>query len=107
MPVNPIDLQLMFSRLNQVSKEQADRTEVQQLQQSLQAGAIVKNADRSANSVTESRDLGPGIEKSRDRDKRKGGRRESSEKRNRPKDRQPSDDVLSDPELGRHFDLSG
>jgi hypothetical protein len=107
MPVNPIDLQLMFSRLNQVGKEQADKTELQQIQQSLQAGAIVKNTDRNTNSVTESRDLGPGIEKSRDREKRKDGRREPSEKRDEPKSHRVSDDVLKDPELGRHFDLSG
>jgi hypothetical protein len=71
MPILPIDMQILFSQMNQVGKEQAIQKEGHAINQSLQGMALVKNTEQEDNSVNQSKDIGDGIEKLKNEENKK------------------------------------
>lgn len=111
MPIKPIDLQTLFSQLEQVGRERAAGKDgnVGLLQQSLQGMAQLKKRGEEAKAIRkpEASDNGaPGV------NDREGGNREERSATSREKDgdeaaeeREPN--VITDPELGSRVDISG
>ncbi|MBN1242565.1 MAG: hypothetical protein JXA15_07660 [Spirochaetales bacterium] len=109
MPIKPIDLQTLFSQLEQVGRERAAGKDgnVGILQQSLQGMAQLKKREEEAKAVRkpESSDDGaPGV------NEREGGSREGKAGARREKDEaadEAAPNVISDPDLGSRVDISG
>jgi len=108
MPILPIDLQTLFSQLNQVGKEQAVQKEVPPLAQSLQASEIVKKTEAADNSVNQTREVEQGAEKVKN-EKEGGHKRKASEKEKKKKEGRAVSGrpCFEDPNLGHHVNLVG
>ena len=105
MPLLPIDLQTVFSQVNQVGRDQALQQQASPQAQAQAAAELVREAQAKDAQVNETRSAGEGAEPVKEREGRKGGRR-----RPRGREAQPAParrPVFSDPELGRHVDISG
>ncbi|MBN1698321.1 MAG: hypothetical protein JW881_12475 [Spirochaetales bacterium] len=108
MPLLPIDLQTMFSHLNQVGKEQAIQKDVSPLHQSLQGSEIAKETIDKDATVNETHDIGDGVEKVNEEENRK-------ENRNRNRKREKEKEALKkeqrkmfrESHLGHHIDIIG
>ena len=105
----PIDLQTMFSNLNQVSKEQSQQKEEVPVQQNLQGLDIAKKTEENDSIVSETRDVGVGVDKISEEEKKK----RAQEKKSRGKKSKSgvleseNQEVVKDPLLGHHIDLIG
>jgi len=109
MPLLPIDLQTMFSHMNQVGKEQALQKGVSPLQQSLQGQEIAKDSVEKDTAVNETDNVGEGVEKVKDEEKKKneqGNDEKNREKMKKEKDREQKE-VFKESYLGHHVDLMG
>ena len=108
MPLLPIDLQTMFSQMNQVGKEQAAREAVSPQFQLSQGAEIVKRTEEDDNSVNQTRDTGDGLEKVKDQKEREGKRRASGrEKKEKESTREKEKKYFEDPDLGHHVNIVG
>ncbi len=110
MPLLPIDLQTLFSQMNQVGKEQAAQREVSVLHQSLQGSEMIKKAEQADNSVNETKQVGDGLEKVKEEGNKEGEKK--SRKREKGKDKESTsakenDELFRDPDLGQHIDIVG
>ena len=63
MPLLPIDLQIMFSQLSHVGKEQAVLRDVTPQYQFVQGSEMVQKAEHDDSAVNQSQQLGEGPEK--------------------------------------------
>lgn len=112
MPIQPIDLQNMFLRMNQIGKEQAEHRNVIAQQQAAQDSSFVKETEHKDHSVNESEDLQDGPDKS-DPDGKNTGKRDhreqmESERGNSEDDeKKKQNSLFDDPDLGHHVDISG
>jgi len=106
MPLLPIDLQTLFTQLSHVGKEQAVQKEALPHAQSLQAAQLVQRAEARDAAVNETRQQDEGPEQVRDRKRRERRSREKPHAR-AESPRPVEADVVSDPALGRHVDLTG
>ena len=80
----PIDMQILFSQMNQVGKEQAALKDGTAINQSLQGMQIVQNTEHQDNSVNQSKDIGDGLEKIKEEEKKKNKRqRQKKEEENK------------------------
>lgn len=108
MSIKPIDLQTLFVKMDEVSKEQALVKEHAALQQDQAAKAQVSQEIEKDHRVTETpQDNETQVVK--DDQSESGG---ESRKRERQADDSSSEDssgreVVTDPDVGRHVDLSG
>jgi hypothetical protein len=107
VPILPIDLQTLFSQTNQVGKEQAAQKEASPQAQGLQGAQLVQKTEQRDNDVNETHDQEEGPEQVKDRARRGAarGRRQPAAKR-KPAPPAPAKDVVKDPSLGRHVDIS-
>jgi hypothetical protein len=122
MPLLPIDLQTLFSQLNQVGKEQSVQKEAGPHAQALQGAQLVRRAEQRDNAVNETQrqEEGPEQAKTRlaraegerrrrsgkerkDRDEKQSGRRAAD---GRTPPREAKRDVFKDPALGRNVDIT-
>jgi len=113
MAIQPIDLQILFTQMEKVGKEQSGLKEGAQLQQSILGATEQKKLDEKVKSISETPDTGEGMEKITD----KAGRRERRGTRDSPgREGTDSDgakqsgdqaEVVKDPALGKNVDLSG
>jgi hypothetical protein len=111
MPIKPIDLQTLFSQLEQVGRERAAGKDgnVGLLQQSMQGLAQLKKREEEAKAVRKpeaSENGAPGV------DDREGGGQEGRPGARRDKDgdeaaEAPEPNVITDPDLGSRVDISG
>ena len=101
----PIDLQILFSQMNQVGKEQAALKDGAEINQSLQGMQQVKNAEHQDNSVNQSKDVGDGLEKIKQEEKKKKKKREKEEQE-KQKLLSKNKNVFKDPDLGKHIDIT-
>lgn len=111
MPIKPIDLQTLFSQLEQVGRERAAGKDgnVGLLQQSLQGMAQLKKREEEAKAVRKpeaSENGAPGV------NDREGGAREgmAGNPRGRDEDEaaeEAAPNVITDPELGSRVDITG
>jgi hypothetical protein len=109
MPILPIDLQTMFSNMNQVSKDQSVQKEEASAQQSLAGLQQVKKAEENDNSVNETREIGDGVDKISEEEKKKNEKAKKKRGKKNKSDLQDMDakEVVKDPLLGHHVDISG
>ncbi len=107
MPLLPIDLQTMFSQMNQVGREQAVQREVAPQYQFAQGAEIARKTEHDDSAVNQSQDLGEGLEKLKERGEREARRREEREKRGAGRDGSRDREIFEDPDLGHHIDITG
>ena len=105
MSIKPLDLQTMFVRLNEVSKEQSHTQQAAALQQNLEARKLVEKElqqNSSVNQLQEDKEaakVDEQEEKKHKEEKRQAGSKENKE--------EPRKEVVKDPEMGNHIDISG
>jgi hypothetical protein len=107
MSIKPIDLQVLFSQLNQVGKEQAAQKDVPVANQSLQGSELVRKAEEQEHSVNQTKDTGEGIEQVKNDLESRGDKRSSQHGEKDSEDAKEKPAVFTDPELGQNVDLSG
>lgn len=109
MSLQPIDLQTLFTRLQDVGKEQGGAKEIPLHNQSVQAEEMVKKANQESHSVKQTSNLGEGPEKIKDNDKKKKNQEESGEKKQ--DDKKNTHDtkkiIVKDANLGNNIDILG
>ena len=109
MPLLPIDLQIMFSQMSHVGKEQAVQRDVMPQYQFVQGSEMVQKAEHDDSAVNQSQQLGEGPEKVKEQEeqekrKQAGGQMKGEEgKSGKDEEKQ----VFEDPDLGHHVDLVG
>jgi hypothetical protein len=109
MAIQPIDLQTIFTQLDKVGKEQAAQKEGAAIQQALQGAQAQKKAGEQIQSVNEAQNMGEGAEGVKDRNPRRH-REDSSGRRGSAHDsdeQEPDIEIIRDPTLGTHIDVSG
>lgn len=110
MPIQPIDLQVLFAHLNQVGKEQAVQKNAAVIQQAAQANEMIEKSDQQDHSINETKELEDGPEKVDDKKDHKKQHHEAGKKRDEPgqeDSEEELDDILRDPDLGHHIDITG
>ena len=109
MAIQPIDLQVLFSRLDQVGKEQAAQKDVTVHHQAVQGSEIVKRTEHQDHSVSETRQVEQdGVRKiGEDKKKRSSPRRSQGESGKKEDEDDAKREVLRDPFLGRNIDITG
>jgi hypothetical protein len=106
MPILPIDLQTLFSNLNQVSKDQAVAKEVTPEQQNLTGTQIAKTTIEKDSEVNTTEELDQGSEAIKDKEAGSGqepGKKGKKKEKEETKD--SKDDPYQDPDLGQHIDI--
>ena len=107
MSIQPIDLQTLFSHLNQVGKEQANIRTQDALQQAHQGSELARQTEIKDHSVNETKDSeqGPGAIK----DEENKNKRHPQEKDQKQERKNENNDLeyVKDPALGNNIDISG
>jgi hypothetical protein len=108
MPLLPIDLQTMFSHLNQIGREQAIQKEGSPLNQSLQGMEIAKETIEKDTSVNETHEVGEGVEKVNEEESKRENRNQNK-KREKEKEgiKKEQRELFKEPHLGHHIDIIG
>lgn len=118
MSVNPLDLQVNFTQLNHVGKQQSLSKESEVLRQDQASENVLKNSEKDTEDVPETKDLSEGPGKIRDKEKKKNLRKDNdnneearSEDNNEEKKDQNEENkeekVFEDPNLGQNVDIIG
>ena len=109
MPLLPIDLQIMFSQMSNVGKEQAVQRDVTPQYQFVQGAEMVQKAEHDDSAVNQSQQVGEGPEKVKEREEQE--KRRQAQERGSPTARKGDGEgekqVFEDPDLGHHVDLIG
>lgn len=90
--------------MNQVGKEQAVLKEGVEVHQSMQGMAEVHNVELKDSSVNQSQDIGDGIDKIKDENK-KQEYNEQKQKEEREKEKEKQRKYFKDPDCGNHIDI--
>ncbi len=107
MPLLPIDLQTLFTQLNQVGKEQSTQKDSVLHAQAAQGSQIVKQTGQRDTRVNETQSQEQGAEQVRQKGRREGQRKRKSPEREKGKPPEEKKDVFRDPALGSHIDVTG
>ena len=109
MPLLPIDLQIMFSQMTHVGKEQAVQRDVTPQYQFVQGTEMAQKAEHDDSAVSQSHQLGEGPEKVKEQEQQeKRGHAGGKEKGEGGESGQEEEkQVFADPDLGHHVDLVG
>lgn len=114
MSLKPIDLQNLFVRLNEVSKQQAAHQEAQVHNQQVVGEEIERRTRLNDERVAQAEQSGEGPEKLNDQQQSGGSGQEGSKKKKKPEQQddqtssdEANDDVFRDPDLGNRIDISG
>lgn len=102
MPIEPIDLQVLFSRMLDVGKEQAVQNDQVSVAQSLQAGELVRQTEAQSHSVNQTRETGEA--EPANGNGGSGAEEEEGPHKGKKQKRRPT---FQDPELGRNIDIVG
>ena len=108
MAIQPIDLQVLFSRLGQVGKEQAMQKEIPAHNQAVQGSEIAKKTEEQNHSVNQTQEVeNEGVTIIKDEHKR--GRPQVPQKKEGEKEEkeEPEAEILKDPHLGKNIDITG
>lgn len=105
MAIHPIDLQVLFSRLNQIGREQAVQRDAQIQAQAVAASEIAEQSESRDHRVSElsTEEEGPEVVNEEDEGKQGTGQ----ESRSSNEEEEPTQEVFRDPDLGQHIDISG
>lgn len=112
MSIRPIDIQTMLAQLSQVGKDQAAEKEGVALQASIQNAAELKRREEAKEAIRRAEDKDLNATPVDERKQKRGGQAaeegaeaEAGEKEK--KEEAPESDVVRDPDLGSHIDLTG
>jgi len=111
MAIQPLDLQPLFTQLDQIGKAQAGQREGLQLQATLQDTQMQKKTDQAVKTVREAGNEQAGLQAVDERERRRQGRgpgygKDGKDGKKREEtEKEPV--VLRDPALGNHLDISG
>ena len=107
MPIQPIDLQTLFVKMNQVGREQAALKNSSIVQQEKQGSEIVKKHQHDDKSVNRAETPEEGSDKIKE-DGNKGEMKQNQGKKKEEEAPVPMEkEILSDPDLGTKIDFSG
>lgn len=105
MSVQPIDLQVLFSRLSQIGRDQAAHRDAQIQAQAVAGSEIAERSEEHDHRVSQMNDAENGPETVNDESDSDQGERG---RHRREKDSQSAEDgIFQDPDLGKNIDLSG
>ncbi|MDR2500187.1 MAG: hypothetical protein LBD37_03775 [Treponema sp.] len=110
MAIQPLDLQILFSQLDKVGKDQATQKEGAQMQAALQGMHIQKKTDEHFHAVNELQDIGKEAERIKDKNARQQQQGGSAAQEDGDGETRESDGetaVIRDPALGKNIDVSG
>lgn len=107
MAVQPIDLQTLFVRLQQVGQDQAALKDSVTQAQAVAGQEIVQKSVQQQSSVTQTPELQEGLEKVSDEEGRKEPREQSQKQKEEEEEKRRKANVFHDPDLGQHIDISG
>jgi hypothetical protein len=102
MAMQPIDLQILFSRLDTVAKETAAQTDGLTLRGAITASMLEKRNEEKSRSVNEAQDTNDELE-ALNSDKNQNSRK-NPQKENAKQDKRQ---FFRDPSLGNYIDLTG
>lgn len=105
MSVQPIDLQVLFARLNQISRDQAVQRDGVIQSQAVTGDEIVEKSEERDHSVNETNTEEEGPESLGDR--QEGGQQQDTEGRNAEQGQSEKTSYFRDPDLGQNVDISG
>ena len=107
MSIQPMDLQVLFSRLSQVGREQAAMKDMLIQSQAVTASEIAERSEEQDRRVSELAAEEEGPEKTGDEGS--GAATAEKEEEGSQSDHDESDgtEVLRDPDLGQNIDISG
>ncbi len=109
MPLLPIDLQIMFSQLSHVGKEQAVQRDVMPQYQFVQGTEMVQKAAHDDSAVNQSQQVGEGPEKTKEQEEREKRKHSQGQANSdaRGSGSEEEKQIFEDPDLGHHVDLVG
>ena len=112
MSVNPLDLQVNFTQMNQVGKQQSMQKDSEVLRQDQASQMVNKEGEKDAEYVPETKDLseGPGKVKDKEEKSNKRNKNKKSEKEEKNEEKEEEIDEsknLKDPDLGQKIDIMG
>ena len=111
MSVNPLDLQVNFTQMNQVGKQQSMQKDSEVLRQDQASQMVNKEGEKDAEYVPETKDLseGPGKVKDKEEKNNKRNKNKNSEKSVKEENDEEIDESknLKDPDLGQKIDIMG
>ena len=105
MSIKPIDLQTLFVKMDEVSKQQSQIKGQSSLQQSNAARAQIAKELEQDHKVTEVPEENE-LSNVKDREERRGN---ENKKQKKPENKEEPEEpeVLRDPDIGQHIDISG
>ncbi|MBN2509609.1 MAG: hypothetical protein JXB03_05005 [Spirochaetales bacterium] len=106
MSIKPIDIQTLFSHINQVGKEQAAQKDALLMQQTVAGSEIAEETQRQDESVNDTKATsdGPGVVDEEGSSSRHQGRKDRKKRDDSKKEQKQ---VFTDPNLGTHVDIKG
>jgi hypothetical protein len=109
MPLLPIDLQIMFSQMSHVGKEQAVQRDVTPQYQFVQGTEMAQKAEHDDSAVNQSQQLGEGPEKVKEQEEKEKRQHSRGQRKGESGDSTGEDEkqFFEDPDLGHHVDLVG
>ena len=113
MSVNPLDLQVVFTQMNQVGKQQSLIKENEVIRQDQASERVKKDGEKDAEDVPETKDLSEGPDKIKDQsDKKSPSNKEKNKKRDEDLDKKKEKEniqsnEIKDPNLGQNIDILG
>lgn len=107
MPIKPIDLQTLFSQLNQVGKQQAAEKDGAALHASLHGAVLKRIEDEAAKAVQRPKDDQQTAKSVDGKGGSRRGKPGQGKKRDGEPEEPPGTETITDPALGGHVDISG
>ncbi len=113
MAINPIDLQVNFSQLNQVGKQQSMIQGSEILRQDKASELIQKEGVKNSEEIPETKDLSEGPNKVKDENKKKEQSKKDKKQDKKAinkvnaKEKEKFENNLNDPALGQKIDIIG
>jgi len=105
MSVQPIDLQVLISRMPDVGKDQAVQKDAIQLAQIAQGNQLVQKTEQQSHSVNESKETDQ-VQRAKDRTREGKESRSGRDRRGKSRKGGPKE-AFSDPQIGKNVDISG
>jgi hypothetical protein len=110
MAIQPIDLQVLFSRMDQLGKEQASQKDGQLHAQTVQNAELAKRTETEAHTVTAAPEAGDDEVlqiKDEERRQQRGKKRKGEKKKDDEEKDTPPREVLTESYLGKKIDITG
>ena len=105
--MRPIDLQTLFSHMNQVGKEQSTEKNAAVLQQAQQAQAMVRQADQNNHSINQTEKTKEGLDSVGSEQGNRSGAKQEKEKRETEERENADREFFRDPDVGHNLDITG